>query len=56
MPSSPCPAPDDVAADALATQRERWELERFARIHRRLLADLSGLVPADVGALRSALL
>ncbi|MFE9628505.1 hypothetical protein [Streptomyces sp. NPDC006527] len=47
----------DVAAASLATQRERWELERrFARIHRRLPADLSDLVPADVGALRSGLL
>ncbi|MFE3163369.1 hypothetical protein [Streptomyces sp. NPDC059224] len=47
----------DVAAASLATQRERWELERrFARIHRRLPADLSCLVPADVGALRSGLL
>lgn len=47
----------DVAAAALATQQEQWELERrFARIHRRLPSDLSGLVPADVGALRSGLL
>ncbi|MGW0771287.1 hypothetical protein [Streptomyces sp. NPDC002676] len=47
----------DVAAAALATQRERWEQERrCARIHRRLPADLAGLVPADVGALRSGLL
>ncbi|MEU0213937.1 hypothetical protein ABZ281_02060 [Streptomyces sp. NPDC006265] len=47
----------DVTAAALATQREQWESERrFARIHRRLPSDLSGLVPADVGALRSGLL
>ncbi|MFC7983632.1 hypothetical protein [Streptomyces sp. NPDC057336] len=47
----------DVTAAALATQREQWKLERrFARIHRRLPSDLSGLVPADVGALRSGLL
>ncbi|MFD8947557.1 hypothetical protein ACFV0B_01685 [Streptomyces xanthophaeus] len=47
----------DVAAAALETQREQWERERrFARIHRRLPSDLSGLVPADVGALRSGLL
>ncbi|MFH8476253.1 hypothetical protein [Streptomyces sp. NPDC018000] len=47
----------DVAAASLATQREQRELERrFARIHRRLPADLSSLVPADVGALRSGLL
>ncbi|MBN0045598.1 hypothetical protein JS756_16080 [Streptomyces actuosus] len=47
----------DVAAASLTSQRERWELERrFARIHRRLPMDLSGLVPADVGALRSGLL
>ncbi|MFE9121326.1 hypothetical protein [Streptomyces sp. NPDC007172] len=47
----------DVAAAALATQREPWELERrFAQVHRRLPSGLSGLVPADVGALRSGLL
>lgn len=47
----------DIAGAALATQREQWELERrFTRIHRRLPSDLSGLVPADVGALRSGLL
>ncbi|MEU7073026.1 hypothetical protein AB0B30_28230 [Streptomyces narbonensis] len=47
----------DVAAYTLATQRADWERERrYARIHRRLSADLTGLVPADVGALRSALL
>lgn len=47
----------DVAAAALATRRADWEREaRFARIHRRLPADLGGLVPADVGALRSSLL
>ncbi|WP_328965585.1 hypothetical protein [Streptomyces virginiae] len=47
----------DVAAAALATQREQWELERrFARIHRRLPSDLSALMPADAGALRSGLL
>lgn len=46
-----------VAAAALTTQYEQWERERrFARIHRCLPADLAGLVPADVGALRSGLL
>lgn len=47
----------DVAASALATRRADWERERrFARIHRRLPPDLTGLVPADLGALRSGLL
>jgi hypothetical protein len=47
----------DVAAAALETQRADWEREsRYARIHRPLPADLCGLLPADVGALRSALL
>ncbi|MEV4339084.1 hypothetical protein [Streptomyces sp. NPDC049590] len=47
----------DVAAAALATRRGDWERERrYARIHRRLSGGLTGLVPADVGAVRSGLL
>ncbi|MFI5987811.1 hypothetical protein ACIBEA_44040 [Streptomyces sp. NPDC051555] len=47
----------DVAAAAVRTRHEDWAREtRFARIHRRLPADLVGLVPADVGALRSGVL
>lgn len=47
----------DVTATACRTQQEAWEREaRYARIHRRMPEDLSGLVPADVGALRSGLL
>ncbi|MEW2434401.1 hypothetical protein AB0952_09495 [Streptomyces caniferus] len=47
----------DVAAACCRTQQEAWEREaRYARIHRPLPKDLIGLVPADVGALRSGLL
>ncbi|GHG13704.1 hypothetical protein ACFFSH_30990 [Streptomyces filamentosus] len=47
----------DVAAEVLATRHADWKRERrYARIHRRLPADLTGLVPADVGAVRSGLL
>ncbi|MGW6202053.1 hypothetical protein ACWF9B_00130 [Streptomyces sp. NPDC055089] len=47
----------DVAEATLGTRIEDWQREaRYARIHRRLPDDLLGLVPADVGALRSGLL
>ena len=47
----------DVASAACRTQQEAWEREtRYARIHRPVPEDLTGLVPADVGALRSGLL
>ncbi|MFI8932365.1 hypothetical protein ACIG3E_32460 [Streptomyces sp. NPDC053474] len=47
----------DVAATACRTQQEVWEREtRYARVHRRLPQDLTGLVPADVGGLRTQLL
>lgn len=47
----------DVAAAACRTQQQAWEREaRYARIHRPLPRDLTGLVPADLGALRCGLL
>lgn len=47
----------DVAAEVCRTQHDAWAREaRYARIHRPLAADLSGLVAADTGALRSGLL
>ncbi|WDF37867.1 hypothetical protein PBV52_14195 [Streptomyces sp. T12] len=47
----------DIAAAALRTRIKDWQREgRYARIRRSMPEDLVGLVPADVGALRSGLL